>query len=522
MRTLPAVLASLLLFTSSSNAQQISLRDFDRYVDRVLHEFEVPGAAVAIVKDGRVVSAKGYGVRTLGRPEQVDRQTLFGIASNTKAFTATALALLVEDGTLEWDKPVIDYLPSFRLSNPYVTSELTVRDLLVHRSGLPLGAGDLLWWPPTTYTRAEIVDRLRHLPLTTSFRSAYAYDNVLYAVAGELVQRVSGQTWEDFISSKIFARVDMGSSKPMASAASGGTNTATTHARVDGRVQIVKPFLSDNTNPVGGINSNAEDMAKWMIVQLDSGRLANGGRLFSASTARELWSLVTPIPIADGPAELRTIRPNFNGYGLGFAVRDYRGTKIVTHGGVFPGYVSRLTMVPELKLGIVVLTNQESIGALDAIVYYVLDRYLKAPPYDWISVYRTLTARDDSTAHARERSAAAARDSSSHPSLPLERYAGTYRDDWYGDVVITKEGGTLGIRFARTEWLAGDLEHWQYDTFVARWHDRSLRADAFVTFLLRPDGSIDQVTMKAVSPATDFSFDFHHLLLKPIAADTAK
>jgi CubicO group peptidase (beta-lactamase class C family) len=488
---------------------------FDAYVDSVMQGFEVPGVAVAIVKDGQVVLAKGYGVRTLGEPARVDAQTLFGIASNTKAFTATALGILVEEGKLQWNAPVIDYLPWFRLSDPYVTSQMTIRDLLVHRSGLGLGAGDLLWWPPSTYDRGEIARRLRYLPLATSFRSAYAYDNVLYLIAGEVIEVVSGRSWEDFVTERILRPVGMTGSNVLHSAAGVDGNVAATHASVDGVVRPIAPFLSDNTNPAGGINSNAEDMARWMIVHLDSGRLDGGERLFTPRTTRELWSIVTPMPIGRVPPSLAPTQASFLGYALGFQVNDYRGRKLVSHRGGLPGYVSKVAMIPELRLGVAVLTNQESSAAFAAISYRVLDHYLGAA-HDWLGAYRIVTEQTAAFLAQAERGTEAQRDSTSRPSLPLERYAGTYRDAWYGDVTVTLEDGGLVIRFGHTPSLVGDLVHWQHDTFVARWHDRELRADAFLTFALDPSGAIDRVAMRAVSPATDFSFDFQDLDLRPV------
>src|SRR4051794_30301917 len=371
------VLLGLILVLYVSVAGQAQSRtapvDLDGWVERAMRTFEVPGLALTVVKDGTVVTAKGYGVRKLGEPAAVDAQTLFGIASNTKAFTATALGLLVEDGKIRWDAPVIDYVPWFQMSDPYVTREMTVRDLLVHRSGLGLGAGDLLWWPASTYDRKEIARRLRYIQPATSFRSAYAYDNVLYLVAGELIETISGQTWENFVSSRILAKVGMTGSNVRHSAAAGGGNVAATHARVDGTVRPIAPFESDNTNPAGGINSSAEDMAKWLRVQLSGGMLADGTRLFSAATARQLTSIVTPIPIGDPPPELPALKMNFRGYGLGFDIRDYRGHKLVMHSGGLPGYVSRVMMIPDLNVGVAVLTNQESGEAFDAIALHVLD-----------------------------------------------------------------------------------------------------------------------------------------------------
>jgi CubicO group peptidase (beta-lactamase class C family) len=497
-------------------AQAAAPPGLDRYVDSVMHAFQVPGMAVAIVKDGRVVVARGYGVKRLGQPALVGPRTNFGIASNTKIFTATALGLLVEDGRIEWDAPVVRYLPAFAMYDPWVTRELTVRDLLVHRSGLGLGAGDLLWWPASTYDRKEIVRRLRFIKPATSFRSAYAYDNVLYSVAGELIEAVSGQSWEDFVASRILAKVGMKASNVRHSEGGVGPDAASPHAEVEGVVRPIAAFTSDNVNPAGGINSGAEDMAKWMIVQLDSGRLADGTRLFQPRTARQLWRVVTPLSPGDPPPELWWLRAHLSGYALGLAVSDYQGRMILAHTGGLPGFVSQVTMVPELRLGIAVLTNQESGAAFQAVTYRIRDHYLGAPVHDYLAAFARITARQRADVARETAVAAAARDSSSGPSLPLARYAGTYTDAWYGEITIVLENGTLAMRFSRTPSLTGDLAHWQHDTFVARWRDRELRADAFVTFALKPDGSVERATMQAVSPDTDFSFDFQDLLLTPV------
>ena len=293
-----------------------------------MQTFEVPGIALAVVKDDRVVVAKGYGVRKLGDAAPVDARTLFGIASNTKAFTATALGLLVEEHKIEWDAPVVRYLPALRdvgsVRDPRADGARPAR--APQRPWA--GRGDLLWWPESTYDRKEIARRLRFIPPATSFRSAYAYDNVLYLVAGELIETISGQSWEDFVATRILAKVGMTGSNVRHSAAAAGGNVAATHARVEGRVRPIRPFESDNTNPAGGINASAEDMAKWMRVQLSGGKLADGSRLFSADTARQLTSIVTPIPIGDPPPELAPLKANFNGYALGFGIRDYRGHKV--------------------------------------------------------------------------------------------------------------------------------------------------------------------------------------------------
>jgi hypothetical protein len=299
------------------------------------------------------------------------------------------------------------------------------------------------------------------------------------------------------------------------SAAENGGNVAVPHARVEGTVRAIKPFDSDNTNPAGGINSSAADMAKWMIVQLDSGVVAPGDTLFRPATTRQLWTMVTPMPIGRPAPELAALMPNFSGYALGFNVRDYRGHKLVTHTGGLPGYISRVALIPELDLGVAVLTNMES-AAMEPIYLRVVDHYLGVD-YDWRTAWRTVIARIDSATAVEDAAAAAARDSSRGPSLALERYAGTYNDRWYGDVTISRAGDALVIQFDKSPSLLGDLVHWQYDTFLVRWRDRELRADAYVTFALNPDGSVAGAKMVPASSSVDFSFDFQDLDLRPVA-----
>jgi hypothetical protein len=257
---------------------------------------------------------------------------------------------------------------------------------------------------------------------------------------------------------------------------------AGTHAEVNDTVRPIAPFLSDNTNPAGGIMSGANDMAKWMILQLDSGRVSGGSRLYSSASTSQLWREVTPMPIGPVPAGLSHLRPQLSGYALGLDVRDYRGKYLLQHTGGLPGYLSKVAMLPELRVGVAVLTNQESGAAFNAIAYRVLDHYLGVKAPDYPAVYADLARKDREELRAALRRAATGRDSTSGPSLPLERYAGTYRDPWYGDVVIDRDGPGLAIRFTRTPSLVGDLIHWQHDTFLARWRDRELRADAYVTF----------------------------------------
>jgi len=513
-----SVAAALALATAAPalSAQTFRQRDFDAYVARGLQVLRTPGAAIAVVQDGRVLFAKGYGVRTLGDPARVDAHTLFQIASNTKAFTTAALAILADDGKLSWDDPVTKLLPGFQLYDPYVTREFTLRDLVTHRSGLGLGAGDLLWFH-SNYDRGEIAYRIRFARPVSSFRSAYAYDNVLYIVAGEIFPAVAAQSWDDFVKNRIFTPLGMTESGTTTTFFTASRNAATPHAVEDGTLQVVPLDSVDNISPAGGIASNVTDLARWVICRLDSGRYAGGGRLFSERRARELWSGQTILPIADPPAPLAALRPNFAEYALGWRLRDYQGRKVVSHTGGLAGMSSQITLVPAEKLGIVILTNSES-DLMAALTYRLLDDLLGAPRPrgDWVAAFaqagQIARARADSTVKAT----GAVRDSLSRPSLPLARYAGAYRDELYGDATVALENGRLVLRFSRSPAFVGDLEHWQYDTFIARWRGKHLE-DAYVTFALTPDGAIDRFQMTAVSPLADFSFDYQDLLFRPVA-----
>ncbi len=514
----PAAIPTAPLASTTQPALPAQLQDFGAYVDSARKQFDVPGIAVAIVKDGQVVLEQGFGVRELGRPEPVDARTLFAIASNTKAFTAAALQMLAEQGKLQMDDRVIDHLPWFQMSDPYVTREMRIRDLLAHRSGLGLGAGDLLYWPPTSYSTKEVVERLRNVPLATSFRSAYAYDNILFAVATLVIEQVSGQRYADFIRDRIFkpvgmdeALVDMTYLKP-------GMNVAMGHAKFNfSELKPVPPMAWSNNPGAGGIYASVHDLAKWMNVQLAGGVLPNGQRLFSEDSQKQMWSMLTPMKISEPPVpELNESRPNFAGYGEGWSLSDYRGQRLVWHTGGWPGMVSRVTLVPELKLGIVVLTNQESGAAFNAVTYRVLDAFLGKDKKDWVAAYAAAVKKTEGNADDSWKKHQAARDKGSKPSLPLAAYAGTYRDPWYGDIVVDAEGGKLRLRFSKTAQLVGTMEPWQHDTFIVRWDDRSLNADAFVSYTLDADGKVREVRMQPVSPLTDFSFDFQDLRLAPV------
>src|SRR6267142_2848549 len=493
-------------------AQTAPPADLDSFVAKALKTFQVPGLSVAIVKDGKTVLAKGYGVRKMGNPTPVDEYTLFGIGSNTKAFTSAALATLVDEGKLSWDDRVYERLPGFQMYDPYVSHEMTIRDLLTHRSGMGLGEGDLLFWPHSTFTREDIIYRLRFMKPASSFRSRFAYDNLLYIAAGQIIPAVTGKSWEDYIRGRIFLPLGMNATNLSNQAFRPGGDYAFPHSRVDGKLQVVEFGKLDNAATAGEINSSTADMAQWVIVQLGRGRLPNSDRrLFSEKQSREMWSPQTVLPTGDPSPSLLALKTSFSAYGLGWGLRDYHGRKLVGHTGGVSGFVSRVMLVPEENLGVVILTNAEEGGAFDSILYHIVDAYFGLPPIDWIAAFKAAKEHEEQAAAEVEKRQTNFRAKDSKPSLSLEKYAGVYADAWYGTATIRAGKGNLVLSFEHTPTMVGELEHWQYDTFKTHWRDRTI-ADAFVTFSLRPDGSIEHFKMAPVSPLADFSFDYQDVL----------
>ncbi len=509
-------LAVTLLWTTALLAQKGPPADIDACVTRAMKTFEVPGIAVAIVKDGKMVFAKGYGVRKLGEATPVDENTLFGIGSNTKAFTSAALATLVDAGKISWDDPVYQRLTGFQMYDPYVSHEMTIRDLLTHRSGMGLGEGDLLFWPHTTYTREDIIYRLRFMKPASSFRSRFAYDNLLYMTAGQIVPAVTGTSWDTYVREKILLPLGMNTTNVTNTALKPGDDYAFPHSKVDGKLQVI-PFQElDNAGPAGSINSSVAEMCKWFLLQLNHGKFPDReGRLFSEAQSREMWSSQTILPIGQAPAgPLASLQPHFGAYGLGWFLSDYKGRKLVGHSGGVAGFVSRVQLVPEENLGVVVLTNAEEDGAMESILYHILDSYLNLPSTDWTAALKAREEQDDKKAAEAMKKAASGRAAGSKPSLALEKYAGVYTDAWYGPATIKSEKGELVFTLDHTPAAVADLQPWQYDTFKAHWRNRTIE-DAFVTFSLKPDGNIDHFTMSAVSPLADFSFDYQDLYFTP-------
>ncbi|HEV2532761.1 serine hydrolase [Phenylobacterium sp.] len=493
-------------------------QDIDRLAARIQKTFDVPGMSVAIVKDGKVLFAKGYGVREAGKPDKVDADTLFGIGSNTKAFTVAALAILVDEGKLSWDDKVIDRLPGFRLYDPYVTRELTVRDLLTHRSGLGLGSGDLMLFPVSDFTRAEIIHNLRYLPPASSFRSKFAYDNLLYIVAGDLVPAVTGMSWETFVQTKILDRLGTGCAATVSLIA--GRNVAMPHVVVGDRMTVVTPDPSTAYDPAGSIQCNASGMAAWAELQLAGGKFRDGSALFTRARQKEMWmpqTIVAPLP--ESAAATQT---HFRNYGLAWFIEDYQGALRITHTGGLVGMVSYVSLLPEQHLGVIVLTNQQSGGAMSAMMQSLLDPFLGKPAKDWVKVWADRQAEQAKLADAADRDAEAAiKSAGGRAFLPLDAYVGVYHDSWRGDVTVRKQGDKLRMVFSRTSDMAGDMQVMKGNVFAVRWDDKTLKADALVNFRTGMDGKVSGMTMAPLSPTTDFSFDFQDLDFVRTAA-TAK
>ena len=483
--------------------------EIDKLVARAQQVFTVPGVSVAIVQDGRVLFAKGYGVRANGKPGAVDADTLFGIGSNTKAFTVAALGMLVDQGKLHWDDKVIDLMPQVQLYDPYVTRELTVRDILTHRSGLGLGSGDLMLFPPSDFSRAEIIHNLRYFKPASSFRSKYAYDNLLYILAGELVPTLTGMSWEDFVQTKILDRLGTGCAATVSTIR--GDDVAKPHVLDGGKLIETEQDRSTAYDPAGSIQCNARGMAAWANLQLAGGKFPDGQTLFSEAQHREMWTPQTLEPVPPESAALTKTR--FRAYGLAWNLEDYQGYQRVTHTGGLIGMVSYVSLIPEKKLGIIVLTNQQSGGAMASIMQTLLDDFLVGKPTrDWVAWWQGRT--EDAAKRGAEADAAAetaVKASAGHAELPLDAYVGVYHDVWRGDVEVRRVGDKLRMIFSRTKGLAGDMQPMKGNVFAVRWDDRTIKADALANFSTGMDGAISGMKMAPLSPTVDFSFDFQDL-----------
>ncbi len=487
-RLLGTVLAAVWLGWTTPLARQVApLDDFDGYVREAMKDWKVPGPAVAIVKDGRVVFMKGYGVRELGKREPVDEHTLFAIGSTTKAMTAAALAMLVDDGKVKWNDPVTKHLPAFAVRDPYVTRELTVRDLLTHRSGV--GNADFLWYG-TDNSAEEILRRVQYLDQAASLRSRFIYQNVMYAAAGKVVGAASGMPWEQFIRARIFQPLEMDDSVPTLMMQASRENVASPHHVSDGSVHVIRNAAVDSVAPAGAVWSSVSDMSRWMRAMLNGGRIPDrdSSRLLTEARYAELFE---PQMIVDRGAFYPTARltePHWTTYGLGWFQQDYRGRAVDFHTGSIDGMVAIIGLIRDERLGIYVLANLDHAELRHALMYKVFDLYgpggsSRDWSADFLKLYRSLEKEAEDAARHREEERVAG----TKPSLALAQYAGMFSDPLYGTVEVVFTDDRL--RLSHGSGFDGVLEHWNFDTFRAVW-DRPWLDKSYVTFSLDRKGSV--------------------------------
>lgn len=468
--------------SAQSRSTADPIRDLDAYTAKAVADWKVPGLAIAVVKDGRIVFAKGYGVREAGKPAPVDTQTLFAIGSTTKAMTSASLGMLVDEGKLHWDDRVTKILPSFQLADPYVTRELTVRDLLTHRAGL--GNADVLWYRADN-SPDEVIRRVRFADPAYSFRSSFIYQNIMYAVAGQVVAAASGMPWEQFVRTRVFRPIGMPNTVPLLDSARRRTNVASPHYRLHDTTRVVSNASVDAVAPAGAVWASVADMARWMRFVLDSARV-DGRRLLKAETYAEWLRPETMVTPAEFYPTARLTKPHWTTYALGWFQEDYSGRMVDFHTGSIDGMVAIIGLIPDERLGVYVLANLDHAELRHALMYRVFDAYLGNPPRDWSADLLKLYGGIRASADSAERRAEARRIPNTRPSLSLDQYAGVYADSLVGEVSVSLENGKLRLHASSTH--AGTLEHWEYDTFRLRW-DNAWEGTEFVTFTIGRDGS---------------------------------
>jgi CubicO group peptidase (beta-lactamase class C family) len=500
--TFLSVLILVVQLSAFSQTLEEKLKEIDDYASTVIttHKSSGAGMAIAIVKDDKVALAKGYGVREIGKSAPVDEHTLFAIASNSKAFTAAALAILVDEKKLAWDDKVSKYLPDFQMYDPWVTSELTIRDLVSHRVGLDTFSGDLLWYD-TTYTADDILARVKYLKPVSSFRTRYGYQNLMFIAAGKVIEKVSAKPWCAFVRERILD--PLGMKETTCGFGPLGENAAIPHNESGGSL---RPLPHGNVNGGYGavaINSSVSDLSKWIRLQLGRGKF-EGKQVFSEQQSWNMWQPNIMMPISEAASKNNPTR-HFNAYGMGWGLYDYYGRKIINHSGGLDGMLSYTVLIPEENVGFVVLTNSES-PAFAVMMSKIRDVFVNAPKRDWNAEAVEQAKNNKGRADAERQKVDAARVANTKPSLPIAGYAGTYSDKLYGDIVVAEENGHLVMRFGPSPNFVADLEHWHYDTFQIKWRP-SVSYNfprGFVTFTIDKNGKTDE--LKIDQPNNDFWF----------------
>lgn len=478
-----AIAATVALAATPDALAQSPLTGFDAYVARGVKDWNVPGLAIAVVKDDSVVFAKGFGVRKLGTQDSVNTHTLFANASTTKAFTSFVVELMADEGKLRLDAPVITYRPAFRLSDPAATREVTLADLLSHRTGVP--EADYIWYNDTS-SFAEIMRRLSYVPFNAPLRSHFEYQNITYALAGNIAGERAGTTWEKLVQSRILTPLGMRETTTGTPDEASHRNMAFPHDCVNDTVRVIPRYATDNIGPAGAMYSSVSDMTIWMRFLLDSARLS-GKRMLSARGYADLFAPHILVDEKQFYPTAKLTRPHFQGYGQGWFLEDYRGEFVAFHTGSIDGMVAIVGLIPERHLGVVVFANRDHAELRHALMYTVFDRYLGESKHDWSAEMLTMYTALREEGKQAERKIEAAHIAGTQPSLPLARYAGVYADSLYGTATVKLEGKKLVVSFGPLS--AADLEHWHYDSFMAHWHD-AYRGRQLVAFRLAEDGSV--------------------------------
>lgn len=510
-------LSTLFILFTSTGFSQLSSAKIDSLVNNALAKFNVAGAAVAIVKDGKIIHQKGYGISSIISKQPVNEFTNFAIASNSKAFTTAALAMLVEEGKVKWMGKVKDYIPEFKMYDDYVTENFTVKDLLTHRSGLGLGAGDLMSFPDgTDFTIKDIIYNLRYFKPVSAFRTKFDYDNSLYFVAGEVIARASGMTYEDFIQKRILTPLKMEHSFAAPELMKDKSNLATPHSSESGEIKAINHFKEIGNSAAGGILSNVADMSAWMIMHLNNGKYGSDlqSKLFSAANHDDMWTIQTVLP----PSRSRRYNNHFRGYGLGWFLEDMKGNLVASHTGGLPGMLSQVTMIPDINLGIVVLTNTENGGGalFQAVTNTITDSYLGLDDFGWTEKYYTWLTQNRNAGDEVTKKVWAKVDSVKNSIIKNESYIGVYEDNWFGKAEVFLKGKQLWFRSYRSSKLNGPMAFYNANSFAIKWEYQDMNADAFAIFSLDENGKAQSIKMKGISPNIDFSFDFQDLDLKRV------
>lgn len=476
-----AALAAAGSVPAALRAQPDPLAGFDAAVAKGVQDWGVTGLATAVVKNGTVVFSKGYGVRELGQPGAVDNRTLFAIGSTTKAMTAALVGMLVDEKKLAWDDPVTKHLPWFQLADPYVTREITIRDLVTHRAGL--GNADYLWYGQAT-SATEILRRLRLLPPAYSLRSSFIYQNVMYAAAGAVIEAAGGRPWAEQMQARIFEPLGMSDTIATAATLASRPNVARPHWVIQGTATRIENASVDGVAPAGSVWSNVTDMAKWSAMLLAGGK-AGAKTLLSPATVEELFKPQTMVTGEAFYPTARLTKPKWTTYGLGWFQQDYRGHAVDYHTGSIDGMVAIHGLLRDQGVGVIVLANLDHAELRHAIMLDVFDRYIGGSRRDWSTDLRSLYRELGAEAEAAAKKLEAARVPGTRPSLPLSAYAGSYSDPLYGEVVVSVEGSRLRLQYGGA--YAGPLDHWHFDTFRAQW-DAAWRGTALVSFSLDTRG----------------------------------